>query len=136
MTPVRGFLLPAVILGLLVIVPAASAAPPKPISVTTPMQRDLDANGYLITNAQSVTTGNLFSGGNVFSGGEYVPGGYQVFDGGGGGAQRAPVLTAGKADPTVSCPGSDPGGLYMRTSPVELWQKQSAIACDWQRIAP
>ena len=125
---------------LLVIVPTASAAPPKPVNVTTPMTRDLDAAGYSIRNVGSLTaTGNITAIADISSH-NYVLGSSLVATQGSVILEPpdTSVITiySGRADPNTTCPaGANTGSLYMQGAPTAgLWIQvafaQPAPLCD------
>lgn len=139
----RRFVLSAAILGLLIGVPAASAAPPHPVNVTTPMTRNLDGGGYSIRNVLSLETGGLLAHGNIDTDG-WVNGAVLVAREGSVILEPTDTSTitiySGRADPNMTCPaGANTGSLYVQGAPsAALWQQVGYLTtdCDWQRIAP
>lgn len=134
-------LLVGVLLGVAVAVPTALiAAPPKTVTVVTPMKQDLDANGYSILNANAITaTGNITAQSNIQTSGYFV--GDKLVAMSGEMILEPPdtsviSISSGAFDPSVTGLDKNTGSVYFRGAPTpQAWLHTGTDPHAWTCFA-
>ena len=128
-------------IGVLLAVPATlAAAPPKSTNVVTPMQRDLDANGYSVLNANAITaSGNITAQSNIQTSGYFV-GDKEVAMSGEMILEPPDTSTisisSGAFDPSVQGLDKNTGSLYLRGAPTpQAWLHTGTDPHAWTCFA-